>query len=190
MPSASLVSVCLFVTLGCSGTERTVDPIDDTATETRSERSPTQVALQAKNELAKRLSGKLMAAMSDGGPVAAIEVCSQQASEIAANVGREFGVSIGRTSYRLRNPANRAPAWTQPFVEVRETDPQFVDLSNGGTGALLPILLQPQCLACHGPADKINANVGEQLKKLYPDDAATGFHQGDLRGWFWVEVPH
>jgi hypothetical protein len=23
----------------------------------------------------------------------------------------------------------------------------------------------------------------------YPKDQATGFKEGDLRGWFWVEVP-
>jgi hypothetical protein len=27
------------------------------------------------------------------------------------------------------------------------------------------------------------------LAARYPDDRATGFAPGDLRGWFWVEVP-
>jgi len=31
--------------------------------------------------------------------------------------------------------------------------------------------------------------VREQLSTHYPDDAATGYQAGDLRGWFWVEVP-
>jgi hypothetical protein len=30
--------------------------------------------------------------------------------------------------------------------------------------------------------------IAEQLAKLYPDDQATGFLEGELRGWFWVEM--
>ncbi len=31
--------------------------------------------------------------------------------------------------------------------------------------------------------------VGERLAELYPDDRATGFAPGELRGWFWMKVP-
>jgi hypothetical protein len=31
--------------------------------------------------------------------------------------------------------------------------------------------------------------VKQTLAKEYPDDQATGFEEGDLRGWFWIEVP-
>ena len=44
-------------------------------------------------------------------------------------------------------------------------------------------------MTCHGPKDKISEEVKGQLAKLYPNDTATGFQTGDLRGWFWVEVP-
>jgi len=27
------------------------------------------------------------------------------------------------------------------------------------------------------------------LAAKYPMDQATGFKEGDLRGWFWIEVP-
>jgi hypothetical protein len=61
-------------------------------------------------------------------------------------------------------------------------------LDNGQAAALLPIKLQAQCLMCHGPAEKIPLEVKTQLAKLYPQDQATGFQEGDLRGWFWVEL--
>ena len=32
-------------------------------------------------------------------------------------------------------------------------------------------------------------NVKEALAASYPADRATGFREGDLRGWFWIEVP-
>ena len=39
-----------------------------------------------------------------------------------------------------------------------------------------------------GEGAGIAADVLDALKKNYPDDQATGFEEGDLRGWFWVEV--
>lgn len=54
---------------------------------------------------------------------------------------------------------------------------------------MLPIKLKKACLTCHGPADTIAADVKSKLAELYPTDDATGFSEGDLRGWFWIEVP-
>lgn len=148
-----------------------------------------QSALRAKEALAGRLSSALVAALSRGGPAAAIEFCSKQAPKIAAEVGQEHHVAIGRTSFKLRNPANGPPDWAQPLVQRRQAEPQFVDLPDGSTGALLPIRLNPQCLVCHGRKDHMEEDVKGRLAELYPDDTATGFEDGDLRGWFWVEVP-
>ena len=59
----------------------------------------------------------------------------------------------------------------------------------GELGAFLPIKLAAPCLACHGPADDLDEDVRSALAESYPDDQATGFAEGDLRGWFWIEVP-
>ena len=32
-------------------------------------------------------------------------------------------------------------------------------------------------------------DVSAILKQSYPDDQATGFATGDIRGWVWAEVP-
>lgn len=152
--------------------------------------TPRQRALKAKQELFKQLSSELMSAMASGGPVEAIEVCSQKAPQIAAKIGKEHGVSIGRTSFKLRNTANAPPEWAVEFVAQRVTDPQFVELEGQRTGALLPIRLKAQCLVCHGPKEQIAEDVRDRLAALYPNDTATGFQDGDLRGWFWVEVNH
>lgn len=148
-----------------------------------------QKALAAKDALFARLSGRLREVMSTGGPAAAIGVCSREAPGLAAEVGKEHGVSIGRTSFKLRNTKNTRPNWARSFVEERVAEPQFVALQNGNTGALLPIRLKEKCLTCHGPTDSIAADVRSKLLELYPEDQATGFKEGDLRGWFWVEVP-
>jgi len=145
------------------------------------------LAIRAKDQLAASLMSRLVEAMVETGPAGAIEVCSQEAPSIAERVGKENGVRIGRTSFRIRNPENTPPAWALPWVEQRVESPQFQILDTGATAALFPIRIQPTCLACHG--NEIQAEIGDKLAQLYPNDQATGFALDELRGWFWVEVP-
>ena len=51
------------------------------------------------------------------------------------------------------------------------------------------IRLKAQCLKCHGPKEQILPEVRDALARDYPKDQATGFQEGDLRGWFWLSVP-
>jgi hypothetical protein len=144
--------------------------------------------LAAKDALFTQLSGKLTDAMSTGGPAAAISVCKVEAPEVAKRVSEEHGLTIGRTGVRLRNQSNTAPNWASGMVDEKVAEPSFVMLSDGKAAALLPIKLQAQCVMCHGLEDQITPDVKSQLAELYPDDRATGFKEGDLRGWFWIEL--
>lgn len=148
-----------------------------------------QSMLAAKDELFSKLSGRLMEVTATAGPVAAIAVCKNEASQIAENVGRSRGLKIGRIGVRLRNPNNQPPSWAVAMTEIKMDKPQFVSLTTGEAAALLPIKLQAQCLMCHGPRSQIPAPIQEQLAKLYPGDEATGFTEGELRGWFWIQMP-
>lgn len=142
--------------------------------------------LAAKDALFTKLSGKLMQTMAEQGPVAAIAVCNQEAPKIAATVSEEHNVQIGRIGVRLRNPKNAAPQWAEEWVAAKTDTPKFLTLADGKQAALLPIKLQATCLMCHGPKEQIAAEVLSELAKLYPEDQATGFHEGELRGWFWI----
>ena len=152
-------------------------------------KDPTQIALAAKDEMFRTLIAKLLDAVGRDGPVGAIEICGKEAPKIADRIGKQFDVQIGRTSFKLRNSKNLPPDWAKPLLEDKPTEPRFVDLPDNHTGALFPIMLKIQCLACHGPTEQISPDVKAQLDRLYPDDQATGFDEGDLRGWFWVDVP-
>lgn len=142
----------------------------------------------AKDALFQKLSGRLTAAMAKG-PAEAIAVCRREATQIAAAVGEEQGVRIGRVGVRLRNPNNVGPAWAAPLIESKTETSVFANLSNGNAAALLPIKMQSQCLMCHGPKEQIAPVIEQQLARLYPDDQAVGFQEGELRGWFWIEKP-
>ncbi len=144
--------------------------------------------LAAKDALSAQLSGRLQETMGSAGPIAAISVCQKEAPKIAKSVSTEHGLQIGRTGVRLRNPENKPPVWAEALIASRTDTPTFATLSNGHVSALLPIKLQAQCLMCHGPNEQIAPNIKAQLAKHYPNDQATGFQDGELRGWFWVEM--
>lgn len=97
---------------------------------------------------------------------------------------------VGRTSHRLRNPANAPPACAEPLLAANlaappATTPLSVVLPGGGAGYVEPIYVQPLCLGCHG--ESLEPRLAAQLSVMYPDDAATGFRAGDFRGLFWLE---
>ena len=146
------------------------------------------------NELQQALLAKLKTAMENGGPAAAVEVCRTEARTIADAVARTQGIELGRTSHRLRNPANAPRPWARTVVDgsagVKAAAERLrvVDLGDR-VGVLRPIGTAEMCVRCHGPADDVRRNLGEALAAAYPQDRATTFAPGDLRGWMWAEVP-
>jgi hypothetical protein len=140
--------------------------------------------------LKAQLQSELKAGMAKG-VGAAIEVCRVRAPEIAADLQTDT-VEMGRTSHRLRNPANEMRPWIQPLLagylaDPENARPQLVRLADGRFGYLEPIVTQPLCLVCHGST--IAQPVREKIEELYPSDRATGFEARDIRGVFWVEMP-
>jgi hypothetical protein len=155
---------------------------------TEKQQSLADRALAARERMFGQLMSRLQEAMQEGSPVTAMEVCKQDAPQIALEVARAEQLRIGRTSFKLRNSENRPPAWAESLVADRVTEPSFVARPDGSLGVLLPIRVQPECLQCHGSAEEISDEVRRKISELYPSDQATGFAEGDLRGWFWVEV--
>src|SRR5690606_5516033 len=69
-------------------------------------------AKQLAAQLGMQLKARLQSAIESGGPASAIAVCNVAAPEIATELSRD-GWTVGRTSLKLRNPANRPDAWEQ-----------------------------------------------------------------------------
>ena len=125
------------------------------------------------------------------GPAEAIQVCRVKAPEIAKALSVD-GVRLGRSSHRLRNPDNTAPDWVGPIMQryldvPTKREPRAVELAENRWGYVEPIMVQPLCLNCHG--SELAPDVAAQVSELYPEDRATGFEAGDLRGVFWLEFP-
>lgn len=174
--------LCLLALLGaCQGDTPTPE-------QTAAARERVQAAAQ---KLGAELKARLQAAMQQGGPDAAVKVCADEAQAITAQAQAE-GVAVGRRSLRLRNPQNAAPAWVDDWLAeqgerpVEGLEARFA-VVDGTARFLKPIGVDAVCLLCHGPTGSIQPRVRTLLQEHYPDDAATGYALGDLRGVIWAE---
>lgn len=147
-------------------------------------------------EFMTQLKGELQSAMKAGGPVNAISVCNEKAPTIAKNLSDKYGWDIARTSLKTRNASNAPDAWetkvlnefearkakgekVKPMAYFEAVDNSFRFMKAIPTGEV--------CLKCHG--DNIAPPIKAKLQKLYPDDKATGYKLGDVRGAFTITQP-
>lgn len=147
--------------------------------------------------LIKRFGGqlkpRLKAAMQEGGAEKAIEICAEQAPAIAAALSAETGWDISRVSLKNRSPHNAPDAWEKNVLQSWDMEvergvdantlvrqqldmDQFRFMKAQKTEAL--------CLGCHG--ETIVPQVKRKLGETYPDDLATGYTLGQVRGAFSV----
>lgn len=159
-------------------------------------------ARTAIQEFSQSLQSTLAAALAEGGPLVAIDVCKVSAPAIAEAASAAHGLTLARTALRVRNPDNAPDPFERAVLE------RFADAAQAGAAVAalehavvvddgpggrefrfmkaIPMLEQP-CGACHGA--RMAPEVLERLAQAYPDDAATGFLPGDLRGAFSVRMP-
>lgn len=142
---------------------------------------------------------KLLAVLQEeiarGGPEGAILVCRDQAPQLARAASLESGWTVRRVSLRNRNPKAVPDAWERAGLE--DFDRRAAAGEPPGTLEVAAVVVvdgKPTqrylralptaalCTQCHGPADKLSPAVVAQLKALYPDDRATGYQVGDIRG--------
>ncbi|MFZ0255694.1 MAG: DUF3365 domain-containing protein [Gammaproteobacteria bacterium] len=151
-------------------------------------------------EFSMSLKSALKTAIASGGPAHAIEVCKETAPAIAAAISEDRGWDIARTSLKLRNPSNAPDAWERRVLEefkqrvARGEDPQQIDrheiVSVNGQRYfryMKAIPMDQVCLTCHGK--ELAPPIATKLEDLYPQDQATGFSVGDLRGAFTIRQP-
>jgi len=151
-------------------------------------------------EFMQTLKKELQAGMQDGGPVNAVSVCNLTAPAIASTYSARYGWDVGRTSLKLRNPANAPDAWERSVLESFEErkrageDPAKMEyyevIHEDGISELRYMKAIPTaglCLACHG--EQLDTVVKARLETLYPDDQALGYRVGDIRGAFTITQP-
>lgn len=179
------LALTTLLALTARASEPRVEPLDQAPAKVRARLQPVDAAVAA---LQQRLGARLQEELRQGGPARALAVCRDEAQALTAAAAREHGLSVGRTSARLRNPGNAPPPWAARLVaDTVEARPLVVHL-DGRLGLLRPIVTGAACVQCHGPAAALAPEVRSLLASAYPADRAVGFAEGDLRGWFWAET--
>jgi hypothetical protein len=147
------------------------------------------IIISLQSALLAELHHKVAAA----GPAMALASCHIAGTALSLRLSRR-GIDTGRTSARLRDPSNAPRPWATAIVARYADRPRakvdgfVVDLGSR-VGVLRPVREQAVCLSCHGPVEGLRPDVRAQLAERYPADRATGFREGDIHGWFWVELP-
>lgn len=152
---------------------------------------------EASKQLGSQLKSKLVSAMQSSGPVAAIVVCNLEAIDISSEVSSKNNLEVRRTSLKIRNPANKPDAWELKQLEwfnsqqATGIDANILEKSeivkeNGKNifRYMKAIPTQEPCLLCHGVT--ISPAVKEKINDLYPQDQATGYKPGQIRGAFTI----
>lgn len=157
-------------------------------------------ARAAIKDLGEALKSKLVAQIKAGGIASAIPVCQSIAPAIAAEASAKHHLSVRRTALKVRNPVNAPDAFErrvmEDFVKKIEAGADAATLDHGETVSdngksvfrymkAIPTAAAP-CLACHG--SNLKDDVTAELARLYPQDQATGFKAGEMRGAFSVTI--
>lgn len=138
------------------------------------------------------LQAQLKVAIAAGGPKDGVSVCQQAAPAIALAQSEASGAAVSRIAEKHRNPAGGVPAALSDAYAALKAAPvvdgqpnlQIVRTSSGAEAKVhflsaIPMQEKP-CAVCHGTA--IDPALKAHIDALYPDDLATGFKPGDLRG--------
>lgn len=154
----------------------------------------------AADVLARTLGSRLAAALSQGGTVQALVFCSGRAQDLTDSVSTTLppGLAVGRTSLRVRNPANAPDAldrrvlldFEEAATSGRSLPGEEVRPGPGDEVRYYrPLVVTEMCLGCHGPVEEIAPAVRDVLNARYPDDRAVGYGVGDVRGAIRVRIP-
>ena len=206
--STTILGLC-FLTLSCKRQHEPQHfPIPQANAADLGVASPSGITLSVENMVLEKgqviaaqafgvLSSQLGKAVAQAGLTNAITFCSVHGIAITSSVGVTNQVELRRVTQQPRNPQNRAD--TNELALIQRFQAQLaggvspkpiVTTNRGGhLTCYAPIVLKlPLCLSCHGqPGADINADVMDLLKQNYPQDEATGFRMGQLRGLWRVD---
>ena len=139
----------------------------------------------------KKLGSNLMKNMKEGGTQQAIPFCNTAASPLTQEMAKKYNVTIKRTSLKIRNENNSPNEVEETILNqfattISNNEKLKPIISKDKVGKVhfyAPIKIEAKCLACHGTVGKeVTIKTDSIIKALYPNDKATGFKVGDLRG--------
>lgn len=146
-------------------------------------------------EFMQKLAGTLKQQIKSAGTESAINVCKEVAPALAKQYSTD-GRVVKRVSLKPRNQSLGTPNAEERVAlenfdkQRRAGGPATLELATVYQDTsgdewfhyMRAIPTQPQCLQCHGKVEDIADNVRALLAKEYPEDKATGYSSGEIRG--------
>lgn len=190
--------------LGCSKPAST--PIDPPTAATVPTPEQTEITLRRGRAIAAETFGllrtNLQTAIQSGGISNALPFCSLAASPLTASMAEKHGVTLRRVTHKARQPSGKASEPELALLTHFESlmtaasitnppPPVVTNLVPGTLTFFAPIVIGAElCLKCHGePGTDIAQADLDVIRKLYPQDEATGFKLGQLRGAWRIDFP-
>jgi hypothetical protein len=144
-------------------------------------------------KLLNSLKSELMIAIKESGAAAAIKMCNIKAIPLTEElINTDNSIKeIKRTSKKYRNPANSPDSLEMSALEyfennLNKSENEFVQkfLLRDSTyyNYYQSIKVGLFCLKCHGTEEKMEKEILELIKKMYPEDKAKDYKIDDFRG--------
>ena len=153
-----------------------------------------EITLKAKKTLGKKLKN----AIQNGGVENAISFCNLNAMPLIDSLSSKFSTEIRRVSLKVRNPNDHPDNLEREILEAyayqwKDSIPLQTNVQALEEGKYLftkPILIDNTlCLGCHGtPENGLLKQTADFIKLKYPNDKATGYQIGDLRGIWSITI--
>jgi len=147
------------------------------------------------SDFMKDLKSILINQIQTAGVLQAVSVCSDTAQVLTNNFGVQRGIYIKRVSLKNRNSNNYPDDFEKRNLNQFELQHQNNEINSETEYAeivyegdykylryLKPIIIQAECLNCHGNKADIMPEVQNLIAQNYPNDKAIGYKTGDLRG--------
>jgi hypothetical protein len=156
-------------------------------------------ARKVATSLPPKLVGALQEEIKKSGFDGAIPVCRDMAPKMAGELAQQTGWKIKRVSLKTRNETRATPdAWEKVALEdfdkraaAGESPAQLEkgEVVNNEYRYVKALPVQQLCLNCHGTPDNTADAVKQVLAEHYPNDRATGYSLGQIRGVISVRKP-
>lgn len=152
------------------------------------------VSLVVMEETKKTLGGELKAAMERGGVSEAVDYCNVHALLLTDSIGKRYAATVKRVTDKPRNAANAATEAELKQLEqwrslIAAGDQRVVtaEETEEARNFYMPIKIEALCLNCHGiPGETLTPENQALIAAKYPNDMATGYQLGELRGLWHI----
>ncbi len=187
----SVLVIGLFLTQ-CSGEVK-----NHTPTYTEEELvSYREEGLQAAMATKAALGSVLIPTVTQKGTVAALEFCNIKAIPLTDSMSVDQNKVLYRVSDKPRNPENLANEMELEYIASAKENIALGEMVTPTVYAIgdrvigyYPIITNQFCLQCHGNAgEEISEETLAAIQRIYPQDKATGYSEGEIRGIFVVEM--